>query len=329
MSQKLPTIRFLGTPCTKTGYGNATINMAKAFSQSKVRSSFEFDIKGAVGHESAAESRINFHMQTPPFMKCRQGKYNIGYFYWEADTLPVVWAKNIRKSLDEIWVPCKITKKACLKAGFQGPIEVVPTPMLIGEDPLSVKIPSERSRDRVISDNIFKFYSVFQWNERKGYSTLLRAFYRSFDKFDNVILVLKTNPIIHRGHGLKKIYSDIKKYKRSVSKRGGSLPKVFLSTDFLSREHIVGLHKLCDAFVLPHSGEGWGMPIHDAMLQRSFVIATKFGGITEYLSYENSFFRYSNLNSSEQSRWSIALTSLVSVRLHSLPQWDSLIGSVV
>ena len=31
------------------------------------------------------------------------------------------------------------------------------------------------------------------------------------------------------------------------------------------------------------------MPIHDAMMNESFVITTKFGGITEYLSDESAF----------------------------------------
>jgi len=294
MERKLPAIRFFGCPQDHTGYGNATINMCKSLSRANI--DVKFDLSR--GKESLLEGslkeydgpcKIDLYMHTPPFKTHRSRNYKIGYFYWEADTLPKLWGKDIKSSLSELWVPCELTKAACLKAGFKGPIEVLPTPCLLGEDYSEIQVPSVHNNDLVLSDDVFKFYSVFQWNERKGYRTLLRAYYNAFDNNDNVVLILKVNPIKSKGHGISKVRSDIKKIARSTQRRLESLPKVFLSTDFLSRERLLGLHRLCDAFVLPHHGEGWGMPIHDAMMHNSYVISTKFGGITEYLSDENSF----------------------------------------
>jgi len=294
MQKKLPSIRFFGCPQDNTGYGNATINMCKMLSEANLNVKFDLSRgRKGLGEEGLKNfegpCKVDLYMHTPPFKKHKTKNYKIGYFYWEADTLPKVWAKDIRSSLNELWVPCGLTREACIKAGFKGPIEILPTPCVLDEGFAKIQIPSLHSNDLVLSKDVFKFYSIFQWNERKGYRTLLKAYYNAFNNNDNVVLILKVNPIKHKGHGLSRIKYDIGKIQRSGQWRLKDLPKVFLSTKFLNRQRLLGIHALCDAFVLPHHGEGWGMPIHDAMMNNSYVISTKFGGITEYLNEENSF----------------------------------------
>ena len=79
------------------------------------------------------------------------------------------------------------------------------------------------------------------------------------------------------------------KIKSLVSIRRKDLPKILLIKDFLTRDQIESIHHSCDAFVLPHHGEGWGMPIHDAINHNNSIITTKYGGITEWLNDDNSF----------------------------------------
>ena len=293
MANNLPSIRLFGNPQLYTGYGNATYNLGLALSKSSVDTKFKF-----WGPNSSCVKKFNnfngtpkidLYIQTPPFSRHKSNNYKIGYFYWEADTLPRVWAKDIRSSVNEIWVPCKLTARACKKAGFKGPVEILPTPSKISSDCEELQFPSELSSEFVLSKAIFKFYSIFQWNKRKGYDQLLRGYFEEFSSKDNVILILKVNPIKHGGHGLSRIKSDIIRAKNSVKKKYDDFPKIFVCTDNLSRAAINGIHTACDAFVLPHKGEGWGMPIHDAIMHGNHVIVTRFGGITEYLNNENSF----------------------------------------
>jgi glycosyltransferase involved in cell wall biosynthesis len=293
MANKLPSIRVFGNPQKYTGYGNATFNLGSALSESSVKTRFEFwgpnasCVNNFNNFNGAPE--IDLYIQTPPFSGHRSNNYKIGYFYWEADALPKVWAKDIRTSVNELWVPCNITASACRKAGFKGPIEILPTPAKIEGSLEAVQFPSELSREFVLSENIFKFYSIFQWNERKGYNQLLRGYLEEFSSKEDVILILKVNPIKHAGHGLNRIKADIIKAKTAIGRKKSDLPKIFVITDNLSHGAIAGIHNACDAFVLPHRGEGWGMPIHDAMMYGSHIIVTKYGGITEYLTDENSF----------------------------------------
>ena len=229
---------------------------------------------------------MDFYIQTPPFSRHKSNNYKIGYFYWETDSLPASWGKDICRSLDEIWVPCHLTKQACRKAGFKGPIEVVFTPRPGVVDSIPVAIPTKGSDSFIVSDNTFIFYSIFQWNERKGYRKLFRAYMEEFSENEKVLLVVKTNPIKHKNHGLAKIRHDTLGFKRFAKNKRH--PPVYMITQSLSEQELAGIHDLGSCFVLPHHGEGWGMPIHDAMMHDSLIITTKYGGITEHLGDSNS-----------------------------------------
>lgn len=282
-----PRVRFFGKTTGNSGYGQACRLIAKSFCRSSIPvqfSSKDSFYKGLSTYSGKAD--VDFYLQTPPFSKHRTNNYKIGYFYWEADRLPAAWERDITSSLDEIWVPCELTKIACRKAGFRGPIEIVHTPISDSREICEVGIPANDSSGLILSDETFVFYSIFQWNERKGYRKLFRAFLEEFSQKENVVLVVKTNPIKHRDHGLMKIKQDMVVFKRFCKDK--HYPDTFVSTDMLSDAQIRGLHSRGDCFVLPHHGEGWGMPIHDAMAYKSLVITTKYGGITDYLNDRNA-----------------------------------------
>ena len=304
-NKNLPPIRFFGKPHKKSGYGNAIINIATAFSRSDVLTRFEIGSKKNLFEEELnnfkGRPKVDFFLQTPPFNRHKSNNYKIGYFYWETSTLPKIWAKDISRSVNELWVPCELTKSACLKGGFRGPIEILHTPCDTDISYSKVAIPSPMGNGLVLSENTFKFYSVFQWHERKGYNELLRAYCKEFDEDDDVILILKVNPVKNNKSGIAKIKSDILKIKKMTNKT--KLPKIYLIINHLSREELIGLHKMCDAFVLPHRGEGWGMPIHDAMLCDSHIITTKFGGITELLSKDSAFIINHDIRPVKKMSW--------------------------
>ena len=162
-------------------------------------------------------------------------------------------------------------------------------------------IPLRGSSNLTIGGGTYVFYSIFQWNERKGYRKLIRAFYEEFSGQDNVILVIKTNPVKHKDHGITKIKTDMLSMKKFS--RGRDSSPIFMITESLSDEHISGLHFYGDCFVLPHHGEGWGMPIHDAMLHNSLVITTPYGGITEHLNDSNALLIKHKLTSVRPMNW--------------------------
>lgn len=282
-----PNVRFFGKPTGMSGYGYATRHIAKSFSESSIPTYFHSKEAYFEGMSTCGPNcNVDFYIHTPPFSRHKSSNYKIGYFYWETDKIPASWAKDVCNSLDEIWVPCKLVESACRRAGFLGPIEVVHTPYSDSVRSERVSIPAFGSSSSVLSEACYVFYSVFQWNVRKGYRDLLKAYMQEFSSNESVCLLIKTNPINHKLHGDSRINSDILEAKSGFNK--ASLPPIFLVKDKLSDSHLKGLHDLGNCFVLPHRGEGWGMPIHDAMNSGSLIITTRFGGITEHLDETNS-----------------------------------------
>jgi len=278
------TVRFFGPASKHTGYGNAVINFAKAFSSSSINTKFVLSGKDkGIAKDLVnfnGRTNIDFYLHCPPYSRHKSKSYKIGYFYWEADRLPNYWGRTLHK-VNELWVPCKLVEEACKRARFSGPIKIVPTPCDDWTTSKKIVIPSSFSSDFVVADDVYKFYSIFQWHNRKGWKTLLSSYYRAFNENDKVVLILKVNELGISGYTKDAIKQDILELKRRLNLR--YYPPVYLSKDVVSKEAIQALHNTADCYVSSHHGEGWGMPIHDAMRMENQLIVTKYGGVTEYL----------------------------------------------
>lgn len=286
-------VRFFGPVNEHSGYGNAVINFAKAFSTSGVPTHFFFSkemrqrysVLDSLEHYDG-KTDIDFYLHSPPWNKHKSlASRKIGYFYWEADKLPIVWARYLN-TIDELWLPCPITLNACKRAGFRGLLKLVPTPIDLWECDERIRIPSMHVENGIVSDETYKFYSIFQWHERKGFRELITAYYREFTKHDDVLLILKVNPLNIAGYSKEKIKIQILEIKKKMGVK--YYPPIYLSYEIVDKEQIRMLHKTGDCFISAHHGEGWGMSIHDAMIARRPIITTKFGGVTNYLSSDSA-----------------------------------------
>jgi hypothetical protein len=230
--------------------------------------------------------------------------------------------------MDEIWVPSEWNKQVFLDLStlFKmklPPIFVIPETTNFHDAPLETSemesqtctpppLPPLFSKSKP-----FQFLSIFKWEDRKGWTTLLRAYWTIFTKDDPVVLRLHSYrphflsgeknitenlmnyameffgqelselAPIHLGNpegDQESLAEDSPSYLRSnkVAYRQGTSPMLF-------REEIKQLYLSSDAFVLPTRGEGWGLPIAEAMGLGLPVIVTNYSGVTEYANELNSF----------------------------------------
>ena len=303
--KKLPAVRFFSKVSKHTGYGQASKNFIITLSDSDIRA--KMDIRGAsraIGRPVSSykgNAGIDIYLHCPPYDKHISKNYKIGYFYWEADKLPRQWRRSIHR-LDEIWAPCELVRSACKRIGFKGPIEIVPTPSTFGIPEKNVGIPSLISEEYLVSKDVFKFYSIFQWHERKGFKELLKAYLSEFSKKDRVMLILKVMPLGVGKYNRENIRIDILNLKRRLNLK--EYPLIYLIDETLPLEDVYALHKYSDCYVSAHHGEGWGIPIHDAMLAGNHLITTKFGGITEYLDENSAHIIKHTMNKVKNMGWS-------------------------
>jgi glycosyltransferase involved in cell wall biosynthesis len=216
------------------------------------------------------------------FIRCREpGRYNIGLFFWEADRLPEPWV-DACDLMDELWVPCEWLRKVCLRSGVTRPISVVP-PCLDALDLLQVRPFGITGLDV----GAYKFYSIFEWTTRKNPEGLIRAYASEFSGADKVVLILKTFQYDYSPSQQERIHQLVKELLGNLNKPNP--PRIILDLDFRSRDEILWLHSVCDCFVLPHRGEGWGFPHFEACAMGKPVITTAFGANMEFTKNEHSY----------------------------------------
>lgn len=228
---------------------------------------------------------VNVVYMTPEHYPYRWEKdcYNIGFFFWETEDFPKEWLEPCR-IMDELWVCCRWTAEVVSKAIPDKPVFHFGYCANLGEYERGVR----NFEVEGVDPGWFKFYSIFQWTERKNPGGLLRAYLREFRKDDPVVLILKTYRSNYSVDEQNAVRGEIRRIQEEVGDVGRQ-PRVVFISRMLSRGEILGLHRWGDCFVLPHRSEGWGLPHFEATLMGKPVITTRFGGNLEFTKEESSY----------------------------------------
>jgi glycosyltransferase involved in cell wall biosynthesis len=199
------------------------------------------------------------------------GSYRIGYTMLEVDRLPDAWV-TLANQMDEVWTPSDWGKAIFAASGVTRPIHTLP----LGIDPARFAPGPARAqlRDRTV------FLSIFEWSVRKGWDVLLRAYRAAFQPSDAVALVLKIDSHAPGDNPLRVLAELLP---------APSPPVSVLYNQPLSAERLAELYRSADCLVLPTRGEGWGMPVLEAMACGVPAIATDWSAISAFLSAENGY----------------------------------------
>jgi glycosyltransferase involved in cell wall biosynthesis len=129
------------------------------------------------------------------------------------------------------------------------------------------------------SAEVFRFLCVGKWEERKGTGDLIRAFSQEFNPAEPVELVMHCGG---PGVSMTEARSEI------AACSGIGEPRVVVSEP-VNLPELVALMQRSNAFVLPTKGEGWGLPILEAMACELPCIVTGYSGLTEFANQDNCF----------------------------------------
>ena len=211
-----------------------------------------------------------------------EGKTNIGYTIWETSLLHPDWKDYINNNVDKVLIGCEWNIGVFKDSGVTIPIGVVPhaitTDNLDDVEPYSIT---------GIDKDIYVFYSIMQWHERKHPIALIKAYWYAFQIGEDVALVLKTYRSSYSEAEKDAIRQTLKKLK-SVTPMD-SYPPIYLLPDMLSEDEISGLHAIGDCYVSLDRGEGFGISGATAGACGNPIIVTGCGGATEYAKEDNSY----------------------------------------
>ena len=129
----------------------------------------------------------------------------------------------------------------------------------------------------------FAFLYVGGTIARKGVDLLLQAYGDAFSSDDDVTLVIKdvgSASFYQNNNMLSRISSFV---SQPFS------PRVVTIDRNLDDGELASLYRGCDAFVLPYRGEGFGMPILEAMACGKPVIVTGEGPAPEFCAVDTGY----------------------------------------
>lgn len=242
----------------------------------------------AVGRAGLALTRVA-HTTPPglPTVNPSKGRWarEVGYVAFEMDRLPPSWLSACMTT-DELWVPSTFCHRILAESGIEpAAIHVVPH----GVD-TELFDPSKVVPLDAISREFFTFLSIFQWEYRKGWDVLLDAYLQTFARGDDTQLVILTAPRV----GEPKFGSRLAIHEavaKAVRKHGGPLhaPRIELLETVLTDEEMPSLYAAADAFVLPSRGEGFGLPLLEAMAMALPTLGTAWGGPLDFLDQTVGF----------------------------------------
>jgi glycosyltransferase involved in cell wall biosynthesis len=122
---------------------------------------------------------------------------------------------------------------------------------------------------------------MFEWGERKAPEILLKAFNDEFGSSEDVVLICKTynqDPAVH-------IPAQVRNYYLKDS--GGRI--VFSINEVVPSYQLGSIYRSVDCFVLASRGEGWGLPILEAMACGLPVIATNWSAQSDFISNDTAY----------------------------------------
>ena len=240
----------------------------------------------ACANSVTGEARVTIRHRWPPeFSRPDHGKLVL-IQPWEFGSLPREWVTKIESSVDEVWVPSQWVRDCYLESGVAGDkVVVVPNGVNTlrfhpGAEPFDFKA---LSNTRHLRPDTYKFLFVGGTIARKGIDVLLDAYDRAFTSRDDVTLIIKD-------FGTSSFYANqgMSTLIRALQAKPGGANIVYLDGD-MSEAEIAGLYAACDCLVHPYRGEGYGLPIAEAMACGKPTMVTGIGAACDFANDSNAY----------------------------------------
>jgi glycosyltransferase involved in cell wall biosynthesis len=225
-------------------------------------------LAGRSGIDLASEPPVDVHVRhrwPPDFTRPDAERFVLVQPY-EYGCVPEVWVSGIAENVDELWVHSRFVRDAYARSGVDpARIELLP----LGVDP-AVFHPAADPFP-ISTAKTFKFLFVGGTLERKGFDLLMQAYAEEFTSDDDVCLVVKD--FFYGGDG-RALVRELR--------LDPAAPEVRYGYGTIDWARVAGLYTACDCYVHPYRGEGFALPIVEAMACALPVIATGLGPTLDY-----------------------------------------------
>ena len=204
-----------------------------------------------------------------------KGQYRIGYWAWELETLPAEWDIAF-EYVDEIWTPSTFVQ-ASVQKSTSLPVHVVPH---------TIQDRQNSSLDRKhfnLPDDKFLFFLTYDrksFVSRKNPEGAYEAFCKAFPEGD------EGGPnLVIKAHGIGASRDTSPDFLEQVMKDD----RVIVFDGEMTQAEYNGLQRCCDALISLHRSEGFGLNLLEFMAMGKPVIATNYGGNTDFIDADTGY----------------------------------------
>lgn len=228
------------------------------------------DITRRMREDYPSKGSFDIHLRNtwPPATHNMVGRTNAYVaFAWEELEFPQYLVDRFNSDLDLITVISNFVHDSFERSGITIPVEVTGN----GCDHLSATpgdlpaVQSDSGRRRILH--------VSSCFARKGIDVLIEAFLRSFRADEPVELVIKTFP------NPNNILASVLEEKRD---RLADAPPIIVIEEHYDTAQLRALYKSATMLVAPSRGEGFGLPLAEAMLLDVPVVTTNYSGQVDF-----------------------------------------------
>lgn len=186
---------------------------------------------------------------------------------WEYGSMPTAWFEALHDDCDDIWVHSIYNRDAYIEAGMD------PDRIAVVPHGVDVQMFNPDGPKMAVDDERFRFLFVGATIPRKGIDVLVNAYTAAFRPGDHVALMIKdADSNAYRNQ------TRTQELRELTARR--DLPRIEYVQQTVPDEGMAQMYRGSHCFVLPYRGEGFGIPVIEAMACGLPPIVTT-GGATD------------------------------------------------
>ncbi|WP_029541437.1 glycosyltransferase [Selenomonas sp. AB3002] len=210
----------------------------------------------------------------PPRAHDANGGLNFYAFAWEESVIPEAYINDFNKYIDGIGTTARYVTDKLIECGLKIPVRTIGNGVELCPDFENIKPFGLESKKKTV------FLHISSAFPRKGVDVLLKGYYEAFTGDDDVCLLLKTFPNPH---------NKVDEIMAELNSQYGNPPEVEWINRDLPEEQLYGLYKAASCYVSVARGEGFGLPVAEAMLARVPVIVSANSGMKDFCNDKTAF----------------------------------------
>ena len=243
------------------------------------RAGFHIDANAEAGAGVKAGYDVEVRHHWPPdFTPTYTGSPLVMIQPWERGGIPAAWIEPIMRHVDEVWVPTSWVRGCYISSGIpEHRVAVVSNGVDTSTfSPVGAQYPLSTRRTS-------KLLFLGGTTVRKGADILLDAYCKAFRPADDVCLVVKPfgSDAVYRGGTMDDHFRQ--------AAGDPTLPDIEILDGDMTREEVASVYRACDVLVHPYRGEGFGLPVAEAMASSLPVIVTGYGACLDFCDSSSAY----------------------------------------